>query len=108
MAVLPIRVEAHPEAKRAKKLHAFAPGAMAEALRLNLALGPDLMELANAMALNAGAMTNLRETLPKASKIKPTFVRSLSGILGSICSSSLRCQCVSGQRNEKAERLSYC
>ncbi|MDB5576493.1 MAG: hypothetical protein JWR80_1669, partial [Bradyrhizobium sp.] len=30
----------HPEAKRSKKLHAFAAGAMAEALRLNLALGP--------------------------------------------------------------------
>lgn len=68
----------HPEAKRSKKLHAFAAGAMAEALRLNLALGPDLMELANAMALNAGAMTNLRETLPKKSRIKPTYVHAKS------------------------------
>lgn len=68
----------HPEAKRTKKLHAFAAGAMAEALRLILALGPDLMELANAMALNAGAMTNLRETLPKKSKIKPTYVHAKS------------------------------
>ncbi len=68
----------HPEAKRAKKLHAFAAGAMAEALRLNLALGPELMELASAMALNAGAMTNLRETLPKKSKIKPTYVHAKS------------------------------
>ena len=42
----------HPEAKRAKKLHSFAAGAMAEALRLNLALGPQLAELANAIALN--------------------------------------------------------
>ncbi|MFH1340471.1 MAG: metallohydrolase [Pseudomonadota bacterium] len=66
----------HPEAEKAKKLHAFAAGAMAEALRLNLALGPDLMELANATALNAGAMKNLRETLPKRSKIKPTYVHA--------------------------------
>jgi hypothetical protein len=43
-------------------------------LRLNLALGPELMELANAMALNEDAMKTLRETLPKASKIKPTYV----------------------------------
>jgi hypothetical protein len=71
----------HPEAKRTKKLHAFAAGAMAEALRLNLALGPDLMELASAMALNAGAMTNLRETLPRASKIKPTYVHARSSNL---------------------------
>ena len=30
----------HPEAEKAKKLHSFAAGAMAQALRLNLALGP--------------------------------------------------------------------
>ncbi len=36
----------HPEAKKAKKLHSFAADAMAQALRLNLALGPQLMELA--------------------------------------------------------------
>jgi hypothetical protein len=49
---------------------------MADALRLNLALGPELMELANAMALNEDAMKTLRETLPKASKIKPTYVHA--------------------------------
>src|SRR3982075_273834 len=47
----------HPEAEKAKKLHGFAAGAMAQALRLNLALGPELMELASAMALNKDAMT---------------------------------------------------
>jgi hypothetical protein len=66
----------HPEAEKAKKLHSFAAGAMAQALRLNLALGPDLMELANVMALNADAMRTLRETLPKASGIKPTYVHA--------------------------------
>jgi hypothetical protein len=66
----------HPEAEKAKKLHSFAVGAMAQALRLNLALGPELMELANVMALNAGAMQTLRVTLPKASGIKPTYVHS--------------------------------
>ena len=38
----------HPEAKKAKKLHSFAAGAMAQALRLNLALSPQLTELAEA------------------------------------------------------------
>jgi hypothetical protein len=66
----------HPEAKKAKKLHSFAAGAMAQALRLNLALSPDLMELANVMALNADAMRTLRVTLPKASGIKPTYVHA--------------------------------
>jgi beta-lactamase superfamily II metal-dependent hydrolase len=68
----------HPESKRAKKLHSFAANAMAEAVRLNLALGPQLMELAAAMALNQEAMKTLRETLPKASKIKPTYVHAKS------------------------------
>jgi beta-lactamase superfamily II metal-dependent hydrolase len=68
----------HPEAKRAKKLHSFAAGAMEQALRLNLALGPQLTEFAAAMALNKTAMTTLRETLPKASKIKSTYVHSKS------------------------------
>jgi hypothetical protein len=69
----------HPEAKKAKKakkLHSFAAGAMAQALRLNLALGPALTELANVMALNADAMRTLRVTLPKASGIKPTYVHA--------------------------------
>jgi hypothetical protein len=68
----------HPEAKRAKKLHSFAAGAMQQAVRLDLALGPQLTELAAALALNTNAMTTLRETLPKASKIKPTYVHSKS------------------------------
>ena len=68
----------HPEAKRAKKLHGFAAGAMQQAVRLNLALGPQLTELAAALALNKNAMTTLRETLPKASKIKSTYVHSKS------------------------------
>jgi len=49
---------------------------MAEALRLNLALGPEFSQLAEARALNEGAMKTLRETLPKASKIKPTYVHA--------------------------------
>src|SRR5262249_53918291 len=66
----------HPEAKKAKKLHAFAAGAMVQALRLNLALGPEMTEMANAMALNTDAMKTLRETLPTASGIKPTYVHA--------------------------------
>jgi beta-lactamase superfamily II metal-dependent hydrolase len=66
----------HPEAEKAKKLHSFAAGAMAQVLRLNLALGPELTELASAMALNQDAMKTLRETLPKASKIKPIYVHA--------------------------------
>lgn len=66
----------HPEAKRAKKLRSFAAGAMERVLRLNLAVGPQLMELAAAMALNKNAMTTLRETLPKVSKIKLTYVHA--------------------------------
>src|SRR5258705_9806070 len=68
----------HPEAKRAKKLHSFAADAMERALRLNLALGPQLTEFAAVMALNKTAVTTLRETLPKASKIKATYVHSKS------------------------------
>ena len=68
----------HPEAEKAKELHSFAAAAMAEALRLNLALGPELLELAEAVALNENAMKTLRETLPKASKIKPTYVHANS------------------------------
>lgn len=66
----------HPEAKNAHKLHGFAASAMTEALRLNVALGPELTELANAIALNDDAMKTLRETLPTASKIKPTYVHA--------------------------------
>lgn len=66
----------HPEAKKAKKLHAFAAEAMAQAVRLNLALGPQLSELANALAANQDAMKTLRETLPERCKIKPTYVHA--------------------------------
>ena len=68
----------HPEAKRAQKLHGFAARAMQRAVRLNLALGPQLSELASALALNENAMKTLRETLPKASGIKPKYVHSRS------------------------------
>jgi hypothetical protein len=64
--------------KRAKKLHSFAADAMERALRLNLALGPQLTEFAAVMALNKTAMTTLRETLPNASKLKATYVHSKS------------------------------
>jgi hypothetical protein len=66
----------HPEAEKAQKLHSFAAGAMAEALRLNVALGPELTLLANALALNEDAMKTLRETLPQASHIEPTYVHA--------------------------------
>jgi len=69
---------AHPEAKRAQKLHSFAARAMARAVRLKLALGPQLTDLAAALALNTNAMTMLRDTLPKANKIKATYVHSRS------------------------------
>jgi len=68
----------HPEAKRAKKLQGFAAAAMEQAVKLNLALGPQLTDLAAALALNKDAMATLRETLPRASKIKPTYVHSKS------------------------------
>ena len=68
----------HPESKRAKKLHSFAANAMEQALRLNLALSPPLMELAASLALNKNAMKTLRETLPKASGIKPVYVHAKS------------------------------
>src|SRR5262245_48782852 len=66
----------HPQAEAAKKLHTFAAEAMAQAVRLNLALGPQLSELANALALNQDAMKTLRETLPKRCKITPTYVHA--------------------------------
>jgi hypothetical protein len=66
----------HREAEKARKLHSFATGAMAQALRLNLRLGPDLMELANVMALNGDAVRTVCVTLPKASGIKPTYVHA--------------------------------
>lgn len=66
----------HPEAKKSLQLHSFASQAMAQAVRLNLALGPQFSELANALALNKDAMTALRETLPKQSGIKPTYVHA--------------------------------
>jgi hypothetical protein len=66
----------HPESKKAKKLHSFAVSAMAQALRLNLALGPELSELANALAANEDAMENLRNTLPTAGGIKPKYVHA--------------------------------
>lgn len=68
----------HPEAKGAQKLHAFASAAMLQALRLNLALGPQLTELASSLALNKDAMTTLRKTLPAASKIDATYVHAKS------------------------------
>lgn len=71
--------ENHPEATKAKKLHGFAEGAMAQALRLNLALSPELRELANAMSFsNDEAMQTLRVTLPKQSNITPTYVHAAS------------------------------
>jgi hypothetical protein len=66
----------HPESTRTKKVHSFAVAAMAQALRLNLALGPELSELALAMAANEDAMQNLRVTLPQASGIKPKYVHA--------------------------------
>jgi hypothetical protein len=68
----------HPEAKKAKKLHSFAVSAMEQALRLNLALSPQLTELAGAMALNGDAMRTLRETIPHASGIEPVYVHAES------------------------------
>jgi hypothetical protein len=66
----------HPESSRAKKLHTFAVATMTQALRLNLALGPELAELANVMAANEDAMLNLRKTLPTASGITPVYVHA--------------------------------
>ena len=68
--------------RRRRSFTASRPTPWREALRLNLALGPQLMELADAMALNKDAMTTLRETLPKASKIKPTYVHADSNKTG--------------------------
>ena len=66
----------HPESTRAKKLHGFAVSAMTRALQLNLAVGPELSELARAIAANEDAMRNLRITLPEANGIKPKYVHA--------------------------------
>jgi hypothetical protein len=66
----------HPESTRSKKLHGFAVAAMAQALRLNLALGPEFSALASVMAANEDAMKNLRETLPAASGIRAKYVHA--------------------------------
>jgi len=64
----------HPEAKKARKLHSFAANAMSRALAFNNALGPELLQVAEAMALNSDALNALRVELPKASRIDPTYV----------------------------------
>ena len=58
----------HPEAEKAKKLHSFAAGAMAQAVRLNLALGPQLTELASAVALNEDAMKRCARPCPRRAR----------------------------------------
>lgn len=68
----------HPQAKKARALHGFAAQAMARALQLNVAMSPQLRELASAVALNKDAMKNLRETFPKRSGIKATYVHAES------------------------------
>lgn len=59
----------HPESTRTKKLHGFAVAAMAQAVRLNLALGPGLAELAAVMAANEDATHSLRKTLPTGKRV---------------------------------------
>jgi hypothetical protein len=67
----------HPQAQQALRLHRLASNAMRNVARMNLALSPELQELAALYAAdNDDAMKALRETLPAASGIAPTYVHA--------------------------------
>jgi len=67
----------HPQAKKAKKLKAFATDAMRGLLQTGQALSPDVEMLASLYGVsNDAADKLLMETLPKANGIRPEYVHS--------------------------------
>lgn len=66
----------HKSATKTRKLQAFANRALTTAMASNQWMSPDVEALALAAASNEAAMTALRTTLPKASKIKPLYVHA--------------------------------
>ncbi len=67
----------HPQAGRTNQLHALATIAMRNIASLNLALSPELQELAALYgAANDGPMLALRDTLPQKSGILPKYVHA--------------------------------
>ncbi|OZA91346.1 MAG: metallohydrolase, partial [Azorhizobium sp. 39-67-5] len=67
----------HPQAKSTQKLRAFAQTAMRGLTASDLALSPQVRELAEMFGIdNDGAMAALREGLPKANAITPHYVQA--------------------------------
>jgi hypothetical protein len=67
----------HPQAGRTLGLHRLATTAMRNIAALNLALSPELAELVALYGIdNDLAMEALRDTLPTASGIEPTYVHA--------------------------------
>jgi hypothetical protein len=67
----------HPQAEQTLQLQALATTAMRNIASMNLALGPELTELAELYSIdNDGAMEALRETLPTRSGITPRYVHA--------------------------------
>jgi hypothetical protein len=67
----------HPQAERSLQLHGLAAMAMRRAASLDLALGPELQELAALFGIdNDGAMEALRTTLPERNGITPKYVHA--------------------------------
>lgn len=67
----------HPQAEHTLMLHRLATVAMRQVASLNLALSPELEDLAALFGIdNDGAMTALRETLPARNDITPSYVHA--------------------------------
>ena len=67
----------HPQAGQTIALHRLATTAMRNLAALNLDLSPELQELVALYGIdNDGAMEALRETLPEANGIEPTYVHA--------------------------------
>ena len=67
----------HPQSELTNQLHSLATTAMRNLARLNFNLSPELQDLVALYSLdNDDAMKALRETLPQASGITPTYVHA--------------------------------
>jgi beta-lactamase superfamily II metal-dependent hydrolase len=67
----------HPQAEQTLRLRSLATTAMRNIAALNLALSPELAELAALFAVdNDAAMEALRDTLPARNNITPTYVHA--------------------------------
>jgi len=67
----------HPQAELPNQLHGLATRAMRNIAGLNIAMSPELAELAALFAVdNDEAMTALRDTLPTRNNITPTYVHA--------------------------------